>query len=110
MMLYRMDASADVAIFSGDAVDDGSYDVTWGQRDRINDSNLQLRVDYAVSRVLPELDIPAIQAVMPTPTLFPADSTWFNTVDLDNEESVQLTGDEKKAIIEAQEKLEERLY
>ena len=47
---------------------------------------------------------------MPTPTLFPADSTWFNTVDLDNEESVQLTGDEKKAIIEAQEKLEERLY
>ncbi|MDO6575908.1 hypothetical protein [Alteromonas stellipolaris] len=110
MMLYRMDASADVAIFSGDAVDDGSYDVTWGQRDRINDSNLQLRVDYAVSRVLPELDIPAIQAAMPTPTLFPADSTWFNTVDLDNEESVQLTGDEKKAIIEAQEKLEERLY
>jgi len=109
MMLYRMGASADVAIFSGDAVDDGSYDITWGQRDRINDSNLQLRVDYAVSRVLPEFDIPAIQAALPTPTLFPAGSTWFNTVDLDNEESVQLTGDEKKAIIEAQEKLESRL-
>ena len=110
MMLHRMAASADVAIFSGDAVDDGSYDVTWGQRDRVNDENLQLRVDYAVSRVLPELDIPAIQAAMPTPTLFPAGSTWFNTVDLDNDGSVELTSDEKNAIIKAQEKLEERQY
>ena len=110
MMLYRMGASADVGIFSGDAVDDGSYNVTWGQRDRINDDNLQLRVDYAVSRVLPLLDIPAIQAAMPKPTLFPDGSTWFNTVNLDNEESVELTGDEKNAIIEAQKKLEESQY
>jgi len=110
MMLYRMGASADVGIFSGDAVDDGSYKVTWGQRDRINDDNLQLRADYAVSRVLPLLDIPAIQAAMPSPTLFPDGSTWFNTVNLDNEESVELTGDEKNAIIEAQKKLEESQY
>ena len=47
---------------------------------------------------------------MPTPTLFPDGSTWFNTVNLDNEESVELTGDEKNAIIEAQKKLEEGQY
>jgi hypothetical protein len=31
-------------------------------------------------------------------------------VNLDNEESVELTGDEKNAIIEAQKKLEESQY
>lgn len=76
MMLYRLGASADVGVFTRESVDDGSFLITWGQRDRINDSNLTMRLDYVASRILPNLDIPAIQQSLPAPTYLPTGVNW----------------------------------
>ena len=76
MMLYRLGASADVGVFSRENIDDGSFVITWGQRDRINDSNLTMRLEYVASRILPNLNVPAIQAQLPEPVELPAGVNW----------------------------------
>jgi hypothetical protein len=76
MMLYRLGASADVGVFSRENIDDGSFVITWGQRDRINDSNLTMRLEYVASRILPNLNVPAIQAQLPEPVDLPAGVNW----------------------------------
>ena len=100
MMLYRMGVSADTGVFTKEAVDDQTYQVTWGQRNRINDEDVQLRVNYAVSRVLPNLNVPAIQQTLPSPQLFPINSTWFSTLSLDaSTPSPELSTEEKERLI-----------
>lgn len=76
MMLYRLDAEADVGVFTRDTVEDSSFIPTWAQRNRVSDDNVAIRVNYAVSRILPNLNVPAIQASLPTPYLLPNDITW----------------------------------
>lgn len=80
MMLYRLGVSADVGVFANDAINSGAFTITWGQRDRVNSPNAQQRVEYAVSRLLPGLNVPAIQASMPAPQLIPTDRSWRDTV------------------------------
>ena len=76
MMLYRLSAEADVGVFTRDTLDDGSFVPTWAQRNRISDDDVTMRLDYVASRVLPDLDIPAIQASLPAPFMLPTNITW----------------------------------
>lgn len=80
MMAYRLGVSSDVAVISTDNNDD--LLVTWGQRDRVNLSRIQGRVKYVVERILPELDVDAIQATLPTPLLMTPGLDWFSNINL----------------------------
>ena len=76
MMLYRLDAEADIGVFSRETLEDGSFIPSWAQRNRVSDDNATMRVDYVVSRILPELDLPTIQTSLPGPYLLPNNVTW----------------------------------
>ncbi|GFD70496.1 hypothetical protein [Alteromonas sp. KUL106] len=76
MMLYRLQAEADVGVFSRDTLEDGSFIPTWAQRNRISGDNVTMRIDYVASRILPELDIPSIQASLPAPFMLPTNISW----------------------------------
>ncbi|WP_100657251.1 PKD domain-containing protein [Alteromonas flava] len=78
MMLYRLGASNDVGIIN--TVNNDELIVTWGQRNRISDNSLQLRVRFAVENVLPDLDVAAIQAQLPAPQLLDPSKSWFDNV------------------------------
>ncbi len=78
MMLYRLGASNDVGII--DIVDNDDLLVTWGQRNRINDTSLQSRVRFAVENVLPELNVPLLQSQLPSPELLDPTKSWFDNV------------------------------
>ncbi|MFT5311926.1 MAG: hypothetical protein ACI8Z9_000402 [Paraglaciecola sp.] len=80
MMAYRLGASSDVAVISTDNNDE--LLVTWGQRDRISLPRIQGRVKQVVERILPELDVAAIQATLPTPLLMTPGLDWFSNIDL----------------------------
>ena len=84
MMLYRLEAEADVGVFTRETMEDGSFIPTWAQRNRVNDDNVTMRVDYVLSRILPELDVPAIQASLPSPYLLPNDITWRDSASSTN--------------------------
>ncbi|WP_419226596.1 hypothetical protein [Alteromonas sp. OM2203] len=76
MMLYRLSAEADVGVFTRDTLDDGTFVPTWAQRNRISDDNVTMRLDYVASRLLPDLDVPTIQASLPAPFMLPTNITW----------------------------------
>lgn len=95
MMAYRLGVSADVAVLSSNNNDD--LLVTWGQRDRISVNNIQPRVKYVVERILPELDIEAIQMALPAPQIMTPNVSWFDNILLTNNPS-------GKALSSAQEK------
>ncbi len=84
MMLYRLEAEADVGVFTRATLEDGSFIPTWAQRNRVSDDKVTMRVDYVVSRILPELDVPAIQASLPSPYLLPNDITWRDSASSTN--------------------------
>lgn len=86
MMLYRLGVSSDVGVFSRATFDSRDYLLTWGQRNRINDPHVQQRADYAVSRVFPDLDVPAAQAAMPAPQTLPVGQGWFDVLTVDNQQ------------------------
>ncbi len=86
MMLYRLGVSSDVGVFTRATFDSRDYLLTWGQRNRINDAHVQQRADYAVSRVFPNLDVPAAQAAMPAPQALPAGQGWFDVLTVDSQQ------------------------
>ena len=104
MMLYRMGVSADAAVFTQQTISDGEYNVTWAQRDRVNHTGVQPRVNYAVSRVLPELNVPLIQSTLPAPQDFPVGAPWFDTLTLSGQPSpiapANLSQAQKAALLE----------
>lgn len=104
MMLYRMGVSSDAAVFTQQTIEDGDYEVTWAQRDRVNDPSIQSRVNYAVSRVLPALNVPSIQSSLPDPVDFPVGAPWFNTLTLSEGSaiapSIELNAAQKAALFE----------
>jgi len=113
MMLYRLGVSSDVAVFSRDTINSLDYTVTWGQRNRVSDNNTLMRVDYAVSRVLPSLNVPLIQSQLPGPTLFPANSDWFETLVLGMGETntpLIMSDGEKASLMEKHKLLESHQF
>jgi hypothetical protein len=80
MMLHRLGVSADLGVFSRDAIDNGTFNISWGQRDRVNAPLVQPRVAYAVDRLLPNLNVSQIQANMPSPQFLPTGQSWRDTV------------------------------
>ncbi|MCW8092425.1 hypothetical protein [Alteromonas sp. ASW11-130] len=85
MMLYRIEASSDVGVFTDETFENETYILTWGQRNRINHHSVQQRAKYVVNRVLPELNVTSIQAALPEPQVLPAGTDWYETVTLDDE-------------------------
>jgi len=69
-----------VAVISTDNND--ALLVTWGQRDRISLPRIQGRVKQVLERILPELDVEAIQAALPAPLLMTPGVDWFKNIDL----------------------------
>lgn len=111
MMLYRINVSSDVGILSKDAINNGTYSVTWGQRNRVNDDQVRLRAEYAVSRIMPALNVSEIQATLPSAMLFPENSTWFNSVDLSSiEQHESFTTQEKIELIEQHRRMETTIF
>lgn len=80
MMLYRLGVSADVAVIS--AVNNPNATMAWAQRDRIADGALVNRADYAIARVLPELDVAAARASLPAPITYPSGASWYDYASL----------------------------
>ena len=82
MMQYRLGASADVGIIN--TVDNPTFDVTWGQRDRFNDPKVQDRLRFTVNRVYPELgDIRSLQEnELPSPVFLRSGVPWNSNIDL----------------------------
>jgi hypothetical protein len=83
MMLYRLGVSADVGVIS--SIDNSNAAVTWGQRNRINETSLLQRTAFVVNNILPTLDTDEIQATLPSPELMPAGESWYNTLILNDE-------------------------
>lgn len=82
MMLYRLGVSSDVGVFTSETIENNEALITWGQRNRVNATQLQQRVDFAVSRVLPQFNVPQIQSELPDPQLLPAGTSWRDTLTL----------------------------
>lgn len=82
LMLYRLDAEADVAIIDGRTADDEAL-VVWGQRNRISEDSLEDRTVYAVSRVYPELgNIRTALRALPSPILMTPNKGWFENLEI----------------------------
>lgn len=81
MMQYRLNASADIGIVN--TQNNANFLVTWGQRDRFNQSTIQERTRFTVENILPELgDIAALQDGLPASTQLRSNVSWFDNVDL----------------------------
>jgi hypothetical protein len=82
MMLYRLDAEADVAIIDGRTAGDEPL-VVWGQRNRIRESSLEDRIVYAVSKAYPELnDIRTTLRSLPESIMMTPNQGWFENLDI----------------------------
>lgn len=82
MMLYRLDAEADVAIVDGTTQSDEPL-VVWGQRNRISESGLEDRTVFAVTRVYPELsDVRASLRELSSPILMTPNQGWLENLDI----------------------------
>jgi hypothetical protein len=81
LMLYRLDAEADLAIIDGETEND--FNVVWGQRNRISEPALAQRTAFAVSRVYPELgNIADLQGELPSSILMNPANGWFTNLNL----------------------------
>jgi hypothetical protein len=84
MMQYRLGASADIGIYN--TQNNSQVLITWGQRDRFNQENIQPRVEFTISNILPELgNIQSIQASLPEPILLRRNVSWYENIDLSEE-------------------------
>jgi hypothetical protein len=82
MMLYRLDAEADVAIIDGTTQSDEPL-VVWGQRNRISESSLEDRTVFSVTRVYPELvDVRTTLRNLSSPVLMRPNQGWFENIDI----------------------------
>ncbi|MFT6267627.1 MAG: hypothetical protein ACJAVV_000425 [Alphaproteobacteria bacterium] len=87
MMLYRLDAEADLAIIDGRTSSDEPL-VVWGQRNRISESSLEDRTVYALSRVYPELDdVRVVLRSLPVPVLMAPNLGWFENLEISPEDT-----------------------
>ncbi|WP_394224142.1 hypothetical protein [Alteromonas gracilis] len=91
MMLYRLDAEADIGVFTQETLKDGSFTPTWAQRNRVSDDRVTMRVDYVVSRILPDLNVPSIQASLPGPFMLPTGITWRESASSPNPNEQNIT-------------------
>ena len=82
MMLYRLGVASDVGVFTRETIENNEALITWGQRNRINDPGLQQRVDFAVSRVLPQLNVPQLLSELPPAQELPQGVSWRDTLSL----------------------------
>jgi hypothetical protein len=81
LMLYRLNAEADLAIIDGETNSD--FNVVWGQRNRISEPALAERTAFAVARVYPELGrIATLQQQMPGARLMEPANGWFGNLNL----------------------------
>ncbi len=94
MMIYRLGASADVAIVERDEL--GDYPVSWGQRNRISEASIQGRTRYVVQQILPELDVSAIQATLPAPALLNPGISYFDQLSLGDGQQKNMIGGKSK--------------
>jgi hypothetical protein len=80
MMLFRLDAEADIAIIDGRTSNDEAL-VVWGQRNRISENSIEDRTVYALSKVYPELgSIRETLRSLPAPILMRANEGWFENL------------------------------
>lgn len=90
MMQYRLGASADIGIIN--TQDNPELLVTWGQRDRFNQSTIQNRTRFTVASILPELgDIATLQAALPDPIQLRRNISWFDNLNLNENVGTQST-------------------
>jgi hypothetical protein len=82
MMLYRLNAEADVAIIDGETQNEEPL-VVWGQRNRISESSLEDRTVFAVERVYPELgDVRGILQGLSEPILMTPNQGWIENLEI----------------------------
>lgn len=85
MMQVRYGVMRDVAITNqpqGEDIRANDYIVTWGQRGRVNDASVKPRVAYVAARVLPELDVAAQLATLPSPVLMQVGQDWIENLSI----------------------------
>lgn len=83
MMQKRFDIFRDVAITNqpiGDNIFSSDYKVTWGQRGRIGEQDVQPRVLFSASRVLPEFDSETALMTVPTPIQMTSGNDWIENL------------------------------
>jgi len=107
MMQYRLKIEADVGFFDAQTVTERNFILTWGQRNRINQQNLQPRAAYVVSRILPDIDAGQAQSAMPPPLMLSAGESWADTLAAGTR-SNNTTSTSKKALRVPQSRVFER--
>lgn len=86
MMRARFDVEMDTAVTNnpqGDGVTAEDYVVAWGQRNRIGTAAIKERARYAVSRILPEVELDAYIDSMPGPRQMRPGENWIENLVLD---------------------------
>ena len=82
MMSYRFGASVDVGILS--SIDNPDAIVTWGQRHRITAPHIKPRTIYAVSSVLPSINVNSEINALPAPSNMTPGLDWWENLDLNS--------------------------
>jgi len=83
MLRYREAIDADIAVTNhprGENVTGSDYIVAWGQRGRIGEASLRPRLRFTARRVLPDLDVPAALASLPTPQPMRPGESWIDNL------------------------------
>lgn len=85
MMHFHFGVEADHAVTNNPANPTSGHDfiVAWGQRNRIAEPSVLERARYAVSRLLPEVDIDAFIATIPPPRMMRPGESWLDNLFLD---------------------------
>jgi len=75
-MSYRYDVDYDVGM-TGLAPD---YNISWAERGRVGHERIKPRVEYVISRLMPDFDIQTGLATLPTPVLLETGVNWVDSL------------------------------
>ena len=78
MMAHRLGVYSDVAVLSRN--NNPQFNVTWGQRGRINDPQLRIRTTYVVNSIYPELAVGEILDSLAEPEFMIPGVSWFDNL------------------------------
>jgi len=78
MMAYRLGVDADVAVISTE--NNPTFQVQWGQRNRINEEQLRPRTEYVVRSIYAGFDVASALDAMPAPQDMVRGVSWFDNL------------------------------
>lgn len=78
MMAHRLGVDADVAVISTE--NNPNFLVQWGQRNRINETQVKARTQFVVNSIYPSLNVEAALNNLPAPQNMVRGVSWFDNL------------------------------